>query len=127
MKIVAYLVVLLFSSNVLFSGTCDWSTIKEQDNKYVYSEDCHREVGKLVKESEIRKEQVEKLNKAIELKDLTIQKQEERVELWMNTSEKLEKKVTSWERWKEAHQWMYFGLGVLATGLSVYLAGKVYK
>jgi hypothetical protein len=128
MKLIVTIVAILnLLTNITFSEECDWKTIQEQEDDYIYSESCHREVGKLVKETELRKQQVEKLNKAIELKDLTIQKYDERVELWMQTSDKLEKKVTSWERWKEIHQWMYFGLGVVATGLSVYLAGKIYK
>ena len=45
----------------------------------------------------------------------------------MQTSYKLEEKVTTWERWKETHQWVYFGLGVVTAGVSVYLAGQVYK
>jgi len=121
-----YLLILLLCSSFAFAE-CDFSTITESNGKYIYSTECHKKVGKLVKDKADRAKQVEKLNKSIEVKDLVIDKQEQRIQLWMGTTEKLENRVNSIDRWKGANQWLYFGLGVVATSLSIWLASEAIK
>jgi len=118
---------IMFMSIQFVMADCDFSTIKETDQGYLYSQECHRQVGKLVKDEAERKEQIAKLNKSIELKDLVIDKQEERIKLWMDSTEKMEDRVNSIEKWKSTNQWLYFGLGVVTTSLSVWLASKAMQ
>ena len=62
------------------NASCDFSKdIKENlDGTFTYSKDCNVEVGKRIKELDIRRQQIEDFNKAITLKDLAISKADER-------------------------------------------------
>jgi hypothetical protein len=111
-KMIKYIIGILFLSCCLLAD-CDNATIKEVNGEYIYSKDCHKEVGKNIRD--------------IKLKDLIIEKQEQRIELWSNKTYELEKEINSLERWKEVNKWIYYGLGAVSVGLSVYLAGKIYK
>lgn len=106
---------------------CDFSKDikKSTDGTYIYSADCHIQVGNLVKENELHKQKLGLLEKSIELKDLALTKQEERVQLWMNTTYKLEDRVNTIEQYKSANQWLFFGFGVGVTVLSVWAAGQL--
>jgi hypothetical protein len=74
---------------------------------------------------EDREAQVQALTKSIELKDLAIKTHEQRADLWMNTSFKLEDRVNTIERYNDTNKWLYFGLGIVVTGLSVWGAGQL--
>ena len=112
--------------NVSFAK-CDWSTITKADGIYLYSVSCHKEVGKLVKEQKLRREQVAKLNKAISLKDLSINKAEERIVNWRDTTYVLEKRLQTQRKWSRYNDWMYFGGGIFMTVLSAWAIGQVNK
>ena len=105
---------------------CDFSKdVTKTKDGYLYSADCHKEVGRHVQVEEKRKEQVEKLEKALELKDLAIVTSHERIELWRDTSFKLEDRVNAIENLKEKNKWIYFGLGILVMGVAVHEAGNL--
>jgi len=119
------LLVLNFLCPISALAKCNFKTIKKVEDGYLYTSDCHREVGKLKNEAEERREQVKNLNEAIKLKDLTITTHTERADLWMNTSFKLEDRVNTIERMNSTNRWLYFGIGVIFTGLSVWGAGQL--
>lgn len=105
---------------------CDFSNdIQKVGDKYQYSVECHKEVGKRLDELEIRKEQVKELNKSIELKDLALTLEQQRVDRWMDTTIKLEDRVNTIDKLRERNKLLYIGLGVVMTGLSVWAAGQL--
>jgi hypothetical protein len=108
-------------------GECDFATGIEKlsDGRFAYSSDCHKRVGKLVEDIKDKDEQITSLTKTIDLKNIQIQVQEQRAQLWMDTSMKLEDRVNAIDRMKSTNQWLYFGLGVVTTGLAVWGAGKL--
>ncbi len=124
-KIITFVMILMMS-NISFAE-CDWSTITKVDSRYSYSVDCHKEVGKLVKEQELRREQVVKLNKTISLKDLSISKAEERITNWRDTTYILEKRLQTQRKWSRYNDWMYFGGGIFMTVLAGWTMGQVNK
>ena len=107
---------------------CDFSKdVQNQDESYIYSKECHIQVGKLVQNEEKRKKQVEELEKVVEIKDLVIIKSHERAEMWRATTFKLEDRVNTIDRMKDTNKWLYFGLGVVTTGFAIYLGSQMVK
>lgn len=114
-----------FSQSVL--ADCDFSTgITKGPNKtFTYTEACHQKVGALVQDDKIKTQQLDDLNKAITLKDLALKDSDQRAQDWMNTSGTLEKRVQEIDKLEETNKFLYFGLGVLATGFAAYTAAKL--
>ena len=106
---------------------CDWSKIEKKDNVYLYTPELHKCVGALVEKEKLYKQETEALNKSLELKDLAIKKVEDRSEMWREKTFILEDKYNQQQKYKDYRDWVFFGVGVLATGMSVWLAGQVYK
>lgn len=107
-------------------AACDFKTgIKEVDGQFVYSKDCHLEVGRLVKEEKQRDEQVGELKKAIELKDLALDKADQRVMLWRKETYEQHKYLERQQTMSEYQKWIYFGLGVAVSGFAVWGAGQL--
>ena len=122
-----YLLILLLVVQSAF-GSCDWSKIeKGKDGNFIYSPELHLCVGKLVEQDKLREEQVASLNKAITLKDLAVTKVEARAEMWRTTAFSLEDQMLSRQKYSVYRDWTFFGLGILAMGLSVWSAGHIYK
>lgn len=126
-KFVAVLLITIAPLQAL--AECDFSTGIEKmaDGRFAYSAECHKKVGKLVADSKDKDDQIAALSKTIELKDLGIRTQEQRAQLWMDTSFKLEDRVNQMESMKSTNQWLYFGIGVLTTGLAVWGAGQLRR
>ena len=114
-------ILLLLISQVSYAE-CDFKTgiTKNSDGSYNYTRDCHIRVGETVQENE-------NLKKSIDLKDLAIQKQEDRITLWSDTSYKLEQRVNAIEEMKSKNDFLYFGLGVLATVGTAFAVSRVIK
>jgi hypothetical protein len=111
----------------LILASCDWSTIQESGDTYIYSKECHIAVGKLVKEVELREEQVAELMKTIELKDLAINTQKERIELWRNTSLDLEDRLFKRKDRSTTSTYALIASGVLISVLSAWAMGQANK
>lgn len=123
---------LIFSILLGYSNTgmaeCDFSVgIKKQEDGYLYSNECNRRVGKLVLDAKDREEQVGKLNETIRLKDLAVGEQEKRANLWMETSLKLEDRVNTIDSMESTNKWLYFGLGIIVFGASVWGASQLTR
>ena len=109
-------------------AACDFSTgITQTDKGFLYSPDCHREVGKIVKENDDRKEQADAFRKALDLKDAVIDAQRQRADLWRDTSFKLEDRVSTIEEFKRNNELLYFGLGIVLTIGAGYAVGQAAK
>lgn len=129
-KIVSSLLLFFLFSNTAFAD-CDFSTgIRPGPagtHEYIYSEECHQAVGKLVQDNKALTLQVGDLTKAISLKDLALTKADDRTQLWMNTSDKLIDRVDKIDQVEKHNEWLYFGLGVLTTFAAGYVAAQAFR
>lgn len=117
---------MLASAPLQAFAECDFSTGIEKlpDGRYAYSAECNKKVGKMVQDEKDRQEQI--AQKDVQLKDLGVQldAQIKSRQLWMDTSTKLEDRVNQMETMKSTNQWLYFGLGVLTTGVAAWAIGQ---
>ena len=111
---------------------CDWSSIQKQGSSYVYTADCHREVGKLVgktKELELanteRQKESKNLYEAIKLKDLALEVSDKRIMNWREESYNQHERLLRQQKLSKYNDWLYFGSGVFLTVLSVWAAGQI--
>lgn len=118
---------LMLVSNVAFAN-CDWSTIREIDGpEFVYSPQCHDKVGKMVENEKDYKIQIESQKKAIELKDLTIQDLTKNSNMWEQEAHNQFKALENYKEAENTRTWLWFGGGVAATVLTIFLAGQASK
>jgi hypothetical protein len=120
---------LSFAVSLPSYASCDWSkdVSKNADGSYTYSKQCHLEVGSSLEELDLRRRQVGELNRTVELKDLAIKYSEERTQLWMDSTLKMNDRLNQYEASRSREPWLYFGIGVAATVLSVWAAGQISK
>ena len=124
MKKLFTVLVLLMSFNV--TATCDFKSVKKVGaDTFIYTKECHLEVGKLVKVEKIRKGQVADLNKSITLKDLAITKADARISLWKDTTYKLEDRMLKQRKYSRLNNTLIFGSGVLTVILSAWAMGQL--
>ena len=117
---------LLLTTNSIFA--CDFSSdVKKENNIYKYTEECHGEVGKIVKENDLNKEQINELEKSIELKDLALKISDKRANLYEEIAEKNTDRLNRLEESRKFSNWLYFASGVAASVLSVFAASKVIR
>ena len=121
------LAALLILSSTSAYAECDFATGIEKlpDGRYAYSVSCHKAVGKLVADAKDHQEEL--AQKDIQIKNLGVQMdtQEKRAQLWMDTSFKLEDRVNQMEALRSTNQWIYFGIGMVTTGIAVWGAGHL--
>ncbi len=119
------LITITFVANPVLA--CNWSedVSKNSDGSYNYTKECHIKVGEVVETNEIQKKQIENFNQIIDHKDNVIDLHRKRVKNWKETSKELEEHVNMLQATKGADDWVWFGLGVLATSAAVYGAGHL--
>jgi len=120
-----YLVLFAFIMNSCFA--CDWSTIKQVGNEFVYSMECHKDVGRLVMLNTKNEDEIKALRTSIEMKDLAIQDSDSRILLWKNESYKQYDFLQKQEQNHKLKNSMYFVTGFLAVVLGAWAAGQVKK
>src|SRR5271168_2051714 len=100
--------ILLFSVNA--QAACNWATgVTPGPNKtFIYSEECHEAVGALVQANK-------DLTAAIQLKDLALTNADARTQLWMTSSLNEQDRLTKIDSEQKHNDFLYFGLGILAT------------
>lgn len=129
MKIlVSYLTILSTLLPTFAYAQCDFSKgITKTEPGYLYTPECHKEVGRTVLENDARKDEIKALREALTNKDVIIDTERQRAELWRDTSFKMESRLSSYERWKSENQLLAFGVGVLVTVGAAYSLGQAAK
>lgn len=112
-------------SPILAWADCDWTSIEQQGNKYIYSEECHAKVGIMVKDLKDREAQVIELTKAVTLKDLALEKADKRIMNWREESYKQFDYLQTQKRLSSYSKWLYVGGGFGLAILSVWAAGQL--
>lgn len=126
--IILLCVYFIFIPDSVYADCNPATDIKENANgTFTYSLECHIEFGEIREKLELAVEETKQLRKTIELKDLALTQYKENANLWRDTSFDLERRLTTMERLQTTDRWIHFGLGVLATGLSVWAAEQVYR
>jgi len=116
---------LLLISNVA-SASCDWSTIKQlPDGGYEYSPALNLCVGNLVQQNKVQTQQIADYTKAISLKDLALTAADQRTQIWTTTAENEQDRMTKLTTEQHHTDFIYFGLGVLATIGAGFAAAKL--
>lgn len=93
--------------------------------KFIYTEDCHIEFGKLRMTEKERQKQIEHLEESIKLKDLALDFSNKRIENWQEATYKLEDRLIKMELNSDKINWIYFGLGVIVMGGATWTAGQL--
>ena len=111
------LIVLMSMFSNFALADCNFSTgIKPlPDGNYEYTKECHLAVGQLVQTNKIQLTQISELNSAIQLKDLALTQSEQRVNMWMNTVNNEQDRLNKVDQDQKHNDFIYFGLGILAT------------
>jgi len=104
---------------------CDWKSVKKVEGGFLYSKECHVEVGRLVVSEDLRIQQINKYEDSIKLKDLAIGKANERIDLWKKTSLSLEQRVIKQYKFSEYNKYMWFIGGIATTVLSGWALGQI--
>ena len=116
------LIVLILLFSVSAQASCDWKTgiTPGPNNTFIYSQECHQEVGKLVQANK-------DLTSAIQLRDLAIQQSDSRIALWEKTSDDELSRLNTMQADQKHNDTLYFILG-LATAIGVgFAVSKTYR
>ena len=122
------LIITLLMNSIL---ACDFSSeiieITSGPNKgsFIYSDSCNKEVGKLYKENKLLKNQNTILKKNIEDKELTLKDLRVAVIDYRKVALDNTDRLTRVNKLQSSTNMLYFGLGILATGLTIYSATKI--
>jgi hypothetical protein len=123
--IVSSLLAFLLSSNAF--ANCKWSSIKEVDDGFLYSEECHIKVGTLVANEKDYKLLIEEQKKAISLKDLTIKDLTANSNMWEKEAKFQFQTLENYKKAEDKRKWLWIGTGAGATILAIVLAGQISK
>ena len=99
--------------------------IVEQSGKFIYSESCHLEFGKLKIIEKDRQKQIQHMQESIKLKDLALDLSNKRIELWQDSTYKIENRFIKMQNNNENMKLVYFGLGVLIMGGATWAASQM--
>lgn len=102
-----------------YGTECKTSDLKHNaDGTVLYTKDCHKRVGEIVEELELRQEQVKKLNLSVDFYKQGYDIQDQRAKDWMNTSIQLDKELQRQKTFSSLEKVGYFVLGVLVVGVA---------
>lgn len=117
--------ILAFNSNLAFAN-CDFSLgITEKEDGYLYTKDCHRKVGRLLKDTEDMQLELSELKKSIDLKDLALKKSDEQLMMWRMETYEQHERLLKIDRMSDRERWLWFGIGILVMGGATYAAGQL--
>lgn len=80
-----------------------------------------------LEEGDYHKKRAESLQKFLELQDLVLDKKDRQLQILIQQNDVLQNRVEKSESSSSYERLMWFGLGVLGTGLSVYGAQKLLR
>lgn len=107
-------------------ANCNWKTdVVRKDNYVAYSSECHREVGRMIKDLKDREKQAEKLKKTIKLKDLALDTADERIMDWRKETYNQHSILERHAKARRYERYLWFGGGIALTALSVWAAGQL--
>lgn len=120
------LCLLLAFNPILVFADCDFKTgIEKQETGYLYTTDCHKRVGKMVKDLEDSETEIKALRKNIELKDLALVKSDKQVMLWREETYEQHERLLKIHNASDREKWIWFALGVVVMGGATYAAGQL--
>lgn len=131
---IRFILALSLISSSVFANTvttndgtvCDFSkTVHNTDGSVTYPANLHNCVGKVVQDNATKDKQIAEYKQAISLYQVTIQTDEQRIQNWIQTSINLESRVEKINDLEKKNEWLYFGLGVLTTGIAAYAGEKL--
>lgn len=145
---ISYIALTTLFLNQVALANCNWKEDikKNLDGSYIYSKECHIEVGVIGKVldttkqalEESKKESVElraevkeleesktKLIKSIELKDLALSKADDIAMRWRDETYNQHDRLLRQQKLSKTNNWLFFGGGILAGFLSVWAAGQL--
>lgn len=127
-KIIICLLTFVLFTNSVFAE-CDFKTgiVPGPNKTFIYTEECHQKVGKLVQDNAIKDAQIQDLTKAIQLKDLALQTSDSRIALWQKSSLDEQDRLSKMEIDQKGNEYFIFALGVLATVGAGYVASQIYR
>ena len=115
-KLIAFILLFISTFNLAFAD-CDWSKdiTPGPNHTFIYSDACHLAVGQLIQTNKTQTAQIADLTKAIQLKDLAITNADARIALWTTTAENEQDRISKIDSMQKTNDFLYFGLGILAT------------
>lgn len=106
------LIALIFMFNSYSYGACDWKTIVKTNDGYLYTRECHIEVGKSLDELEIKRQQVELFRQSSDYFRQSYEFEKQRSDLWYKEAQDLEKRLKNNKVYSDLEKAAYFTLGV---------------
>jgi len=102
-----------------YGAECKTADLKHNpDGTVLYTKECHKRVGEVVEELELRQEQVKKLNLSVDFYKQGYDIQDQRAKDWMNTSIQLDKELQRQKTFSSLEKVGYFILGVVVVGVA---------
>lgn len=95
--------------------------------KFTYSLDCHLEFGKIRQTEKQRLDEIDHLKSSIQMKDMALDLADKRIENWKDATYKMEDRIMKLDKTNDNMKILYFGLGIVVTGLAVWGAGHLAK
>ena len=101
--------------------------IKQVQDGFLYTNDCHRLVGKTFMDKKDLELQVLKYEDLLKLSEEQIRLEQERAELWRGTSMDLNERVNNMEWLSDKNKLLYFGAGAAVVIGSAWAVGQASK
>lgn len=128
MRLISSLMIPVFFMSTLAYGECDLKTdIKQVEGGFLYTNECHRLVGKTFMDKRDLEAQVLRYEDLFKLSEEQIRLEHERAELWRSTSYDLRDRVNNMAWVNDKNKLLYFGAGVILMLGASWAAGQSQK
>lgn len=127
MKWISVVLICGIISNSVFANCELARDIKRVPGGFLYTEECHKEVGKRFIENKEYKKQVSNYEELLKLSDKAISIERERSDLWKKTSYELQTRIQNLDDSQHKNNLIYFGAGVILMLGATWAAGQVQK
>lgn len=132
MKLINFIVVVLFSINVLAADCKEAVSLINEGQKaectgFLFSPEAEKKASQAYDDAKYYKDLSELLHKRNELTNKEIQILDERLKLYQDQSHLLAQEVQKKEKEDFWQKTLYFGLGIVATSIAIYGASELTK
>jgi hypothetical protein len=132
MKLVNFLVVVLFSINVAATDCKESVTLLNEGQKaectgFLFSPDAEKKASQAYDDAKYYKDLSDLLHKRNQLTNEEIKILDERLKLYQDQSHLLAQEVQKKEKEDFWQKTLYFGLGIMATSIAIYGAAQLGK